>query len=247
VYARDDHLVGWASMQVKVRHVHLLADSITRQRVRFVIAVVPCLGRETGLRRRLFSDLDPMNRRRTPASICQKIKPFHGSARDRFHDRESMSVSKFRSDGGMSVVATNGWKSVQVIEVIGTTDGGDLSSSIEVWQDKGIELRSPMVRVEFVVDLLPDELYKLMSALVWNQGCFVHMPSRTSSRVMIPSGMMAGCNICKDYDKTSISDMRPSRDTKRTSFAFPLARTASAGVIFSFDNNPNPPFLLSAS
>jgi hypothetical protein len=97
-----------------------------------------------------------------------------------------MSVSKLRSDGGMSVVASNWWKSVQVFEVagvIGITDGGDLSSGIEVWRDEGTKLGSSMVWVEFVVDLLSDELCQLVSAPAEKQGCFMHMPSRPSSRL----------------------------------------------------------------
>ena len=123
-------------MRVEVGHVDLLVDSNTGQRARFV--VVPRLGGDTGLRWRLFSDLVPMNRRRTPASLCQQTKSFHGSERYRLHDRESVSLSKFRSDGRVTIVAGSGQKMIQVIavRVIGT-DGSDLNPRIGVGRNEG--------------------------------------------------------------------------------------------------------------
>ena len=102
----------------------------------------------------------PVSRRCTLASNCPQTEPLDGSARDRFHDRKPVSVSKFRPDGRVNVVASGGRKSIQVIavRVAGTTDSGDMSSCIEVWWDERTELGSLMVWVEFVVDFLPDKL-----------------------------------------------------------------------------------------
>lgn len=78
-------------------------------------------------------------------------------------------------------------------------DSGDHGSRIKVWRDERTQLRSLMVWVEFVVNLFPDELCRLILAFVKKQRFVVNMPSRTSSRVIIPSGMIAGSNICKNY------------------------------------------------
>ena len=101
----------------------------------------------------LFPNLLPWNRRRALASTCQQIKPFLGPECNRFHDHRHVE--------GMDAMASDVRKIVVVItaRVVGAKDGSR-GSCVGIRWDERAELGSLIVRVEFIVDLFSDELYK---------------------------------------------------------------------------------------
>lgn len=105
------------------------------------------------------------------------------------------------------------------------------SGSLGVVGTVGAEIRMAL-GVKFVVDFLPDELYKgAISKTVISPGS-VHTPSSTSSRVIIPRGMTAGSTLCKNYDASQYVQAR-GNGKALTSSAFSFVKTASAGILCS--------------
>ena len=97
-------------------------------------------------------------------------------------------------------MASGKYKAVHVtVARLVSADSGDRGPSIGVRRDEGAELGALVVRIKFIVYLFTDKLCQLTLALAEKQSFGIHVPSRTSSRVMIPRGMIAGSNICKSY------------------------------------------------
>lgn len=84
-----------------MKPVCLLVDHLDGEHGGFVGIAAPCLGLDTRLRRRPFSNLVPWYRRRALASIRQVIQPFLRFESDGFHDRRSMTESVPVSEGGV--------------------------------------------------------------------------------------------------------------------------------------------------
>ena len=120
--------------------VDLLINHLDGEGNGFVVVVISCLGRDTGLRRRSFPNLFPWNWRCAPISIHQGTEPSLCFGRDRFDYRRSRS-GPYRgicgSKCGVVSIVTSGMREASAVVAVRIADGsGDRTPSIGVWGDE---------------------------------------------------------------------------------------------------------------